>query len=306
MHVLDPLNFFDSCSDGLTLRGHVLDYVPDEDSHIKQFVRTPDGTGLAVVRETAGEAWIVRDLGTVLQRAGRWTEADHVVVLNGGKFTSREVICPNSHASPGHSFATFSTSTCILTLHTTPEVTLPLPSISSLFSLPPRNATPYECIYAITAGPAPSICHVHAVSGETPSLTPISQTTLPLPSPAKFTLPVDPMGWISSRASAGTERDVLLSVGSDGELMFWVPEEKRSGWRCTGKVRTGRKNIRMARCSSAKKTVLSVLFCHMNPQERLILLYSRALRRRGRTYDLGLEGVRILIGIGVCEDFQLI
>jgi hypothetical protein len=87
VHVLEPLDLFDSCSDGLTLRGHVLDYVPDENSHIKRFVRTPDGTGLAVVRETGGEAWIVRDRGTVLQRAGRWTTADHVVVLNGGKFT---------------------------------------------------------------------------------------------------------------------------------------------------------------------------------------------------------------------------
>jgi len=53
------------------------------------------------------------------------------------------------------------------------------------------------------------------------------------------------------------ERDVLLSVGSDGELMFWMPERKRVGWCCTGKVRTGRTNLRMARCSSAKKTVLS-------------------------------------------------
>jgi hypothetical protein len=98
---------------------------------------------------------------------------------------------------------------------------------------------------------------MHAVSGETPSLTLISQTTLPLPSPPAFILPVDPMGWISSRGPTAMERDVLLSIGSDGELMFWVPEGKRVGWRCTGKVRTGRTNLRMARCSSAKKTVLS-------------------------------------------------
>lgn len=65
------------------------------------------------------------------------------------------------------------------------------------------------------------------------------------------------MGWVSSRGPAAVERDVLLSVGSDGEVMFWVPEGKGSGWRCTGSVRTGRKKIRMARCSSAKKTVLS-------------------------------------------------
>jgi hypothetical protein len=86
VHVLEPLKLFDSCCEGPTLCGRILDDVSDEDLHIKRFVRTPDGTGLAVVRETGGEAWIVRDVGTVLQRAGRWTAADYVVVLNGGKF----------------------------------------------------------------------------------------------------------------------------------------------------------------------------------------------------------------------------
>jgi hypothetical protein len=81
------LNFFDSRSDGFTLRDRIREYVSDEDSYIKQFVRTPDGTGLAVVRETGGEAWIVRGLGTALQRAGRWTAADYVVVLDGGEST---------------------------------------------------------------------------------------------------------------------------------------------------------------------------------------------------------------------------
>lgn len=66
------------------------------------------------------------------------------------------------------------------------------------------------------------------------------------------------MGWISSRDTAGMERDVLLSVGRNGELMFWVPDGNGTGWRRTGRVRTGRTSIRMARCSSAKKTVLIV------------------------------------------------
>jgi len=65
------------------------------------------------------------------------------------------------------------------------------------------------------------------------------------------------MGWISSHGPTGTERDVLLSVGGDGDLMFWVPGGKKISWRYTGRVRTGRTNIRMVRCSSAKKTVLS-------------------------------------------------
>ncbi|KAH8998842.1 RAVE protein 1 C terminal-domain-containing protein [Lactarius hatsudake] len=241
VHMLEPLNFFDSRSDGLTLLGRVHDYTTDGEPCIKQFVRTPDGTGLAIVRETGGDAWIVRDHGTSLQRAGKWTTADNVVVLNGGR-----------------SFATFSNATCLLTLHTTPELTLSLPPISSLFSLPSRNSAPYECIYAITADLAPTIFHIHAMSEGLPSLSVISQTALPLPSPVAFILPVDPMGWISSRDTAGMERDVLLSVGRDGELMFWVPDGNGTGWRRTGRLRTGRTSIRMARCSSAKKTVLIV------------------------------------------------
>jgi len=271
VHVLEPLNFFDSCSDGLTLRGRLHDDL-SEDSYIKRFVRTPDGMGLAVVRETGGEAWMVRDLGTVLQRAGRWTEADRVVMLNGGR-----------------SLATFSASTCILTLHTMPELVLPLPSILSLFSLPPRNPASYECIYAVTTSPT-SICHIHAVSGETPSLSLVSQTPLPLPSPAAFVLPVDPMGWISSPTRI--ERDVLLSVGKDGELMFWVPEGEGTGWRCTGRVRTGRSSIRMAQCSSAKKTVLSAFSSLAKSFENIHVLIQSSLARMARNLQSGIQRSR--------------
>jgi hypothetical protein len=95
VYVLEPLNFFDSRSDGLTLQDHIDEYVSDEESYIKQLVRTPDGTGLAVVRERVVEACTVRGHGTVLQRAGRWTAADYVVVLNGGKSTWNEAACQN-------------------------------------------------------------------------------------------------------------------------------------------------------------------------------------------------------------------
>ncbi|KAI0271408.1 WD repeat-containing protein [Gloeopeniophorella convolvens] len=238
VHALEPLSFFDSQPNGLVLRSRVLDYPFLDQSHIRRFVRTPDGAGLAVVRETGGEAWILRDFGTGLQRAGQWSTADHVVVLNGGL-----------------SFATFSNATNILTLHSSPEVTLSLSSASSLFSLPPRKVGLYECIYAITEDPTPVICHIHAISGSSPSLSLVSQTTLPLSSPAVFIIPVDPMGWTSSR---DVEHDVLLSVSEEGELAFWVPDENGKGWRRTGRVRTGKTNISMARCSSAKKTVLIV------------------------------------------------
>lgn len=77
------------------------------------------------------------------------------------------------------------------------------------------------------------------------------------------------MAW----STAGNEKlggasqlhDVLLSVSEEGELAFWVLDEGivngdgadgTSEWRCTGRVRTGRKGFRKARCSSAKKSAL--------------------------------------------------
>ncbi|KAG5220121.1 regulator of (H+)-ATPase in vacuolar membrane [Salix suchowensis] len=56
------------------------------------------------------------------------------------------------------------------------------------------------------------------------------------------------------------KRDALLSISSCGELAFWVTDvatdTEDETWKCTGKVRTGRSNIRTARCSSAKKSAL--------------------------------------------------
>ena len=104
-------------------------------------------------------------------------------------------------------------------------------------------------------------------------------------------LPVDPMAWVGQiglgKRGASQEHDVLLSVSDDGELAFWVPEDDlgihaktanglcatalnetaTSAWTCTGKVRTGRKGLTLARCSSAKKSVLGRSLC--SSHERL-------------------------------------
>lgn len=70
--------------------------------------------------------------------------------------------------------------------------------------------------------------------------------------------------------------DALVSVSEDGHLEFWIPAIEhnahvsssvtkstsvadgtgRVGWTCTGGIRTGRTGIRLARCSSAKKTAI--------------------------------------------------
>jgi len=101
----------------------------------------------------------------------------------------------------------------------------------------------------------------------------------------KFIIPVDPMGWTDLYHTRTTtpnqaQVDALLSVNEDGDLAFWAPEDQpspsnsrpdsrskarevnpipkqsRSFWQCTGTVRTGRKGLRVAACSSTKKSVL--------------------------------------------------
>lgn len=107
----------------------------------------------------------------------------------------------------------------------------------------------------------------------------------------KFIIPVDPMGWTDlyhtrTAASNRAQVDVLLSVNEDGELGFWAPEGQpsppssrsdssskareevdpipkpsQSFWKRTGTVRTGRNGLRIAACSSTKKSVLGTYRC---------------------------------------------
>lgn len=153
-------------------------------------------------------------------------------------------------------FATFSKSEGILTLYSTPPSCLHIPTVDSLFSMPRKGGQ--GSIFGIT--PDFSIVHIYVViTGDKRTLLLHSQNSLPLTSPPKMILPVDPMAWRSNNLRA--EHDVLLSVSALGELAFWIPEgglnTTAPQWRCTGEVRTGRNGISMARCSSAKKTALS-------------------------------------------------
>ncbi|OAX44398.1 hypothetical protein K503DRAFT_383768 [Rhizopogon vinicolor AM-OR11-026] len=233
---VSPLAFFDGKSSGLRLIAQGLDRVPQEESKVRRLVRTPAGRGVAVVRADGGEVWRVVEGGSQLARERRWSHADHVVVLDGGKLV-----------------ATYSSETSILTLHSEPISTLTVPSIIALFSAPSKTA--HECIVGLSSDS--SIIHIHVDNIPNPTLRLHSHNTLPLSQPPKLILPVDPMSW--SREDSLEEHDTLLSISDDGEFSFWIPEEgTSSGWRCTGKVKTGRKNFALARCSSAKKSALVV------------------------------------------------
>lgn len=233
---VSPLAFFDGQSAGLHLNAKGLDRVPHEESKIRRLVRTPAGRGVAVVRADGGEVWRVIEGGSQLTRGKRWSNADHVVVLDGGRL-----------------LATYSSETSVLTLHSKPISTLTVPSITNLFSAPSKTA--HECIVGLTSDS--SIVYIYIDSNPNPVLRLHSQNNLPLAQPPKLIIPVDPMSW--SRDSSLEEHDTLLSISDDGELSFWIAEEgTSSGWKCTGKVKTGRKNFSLASCSSAKKSVLVV------------------------------------------------
>jgi len=87
-------------------------------------------------------------------------------------------------------------------------------------------------------------------------------------------LPVDPMAWSVEKKWPGSggsgvgssgSSDVLLSVSEEGELAFWALDEEAAAaeeepWRCTERVKTGRKGFRTARCSSVKKSALGMRF----------------------------------------------
>jgi len=122
------------------------------------------------------------------------------------------------------------------------------------------------------------------------SLELMSVTRLPPgdhePPNLKFIIPVDPMGWTDLYHTRTTtpnqaQVDALLSVNEGGDLAFWAPEDQpspsssrsdsrskareevdsitkpsQSFWKCTGTVQTGRKGLRIAACSSTKKSVL--------------------------------------------------
>lgn len=288
-YALAPLPFFDARADGLTLLAHGADPPAALTADVRnagrrellRFVRTPEGEGVtALYADGSGQTWRVltggRGREMTLERRGGWGPADdpdakvdRVVVLDRGR-----------------AFVTYSSASSRLTLHTTPPCTLTVPPLVSLFSLtspsssalPPYPA-PASSATLVGVGADHSIYVYTTTLAPSPALCLQSHSSLPLSTPPEIIVPVDPMAWSGSYASgAGVEaHDVLLSISADGELAFWVLEglpqsaalgtnghtkskasDKIATWRCTGRVRTGKKGFSRAVCSSAKKSVLVV------------------------------------------------
>lgn len=83
-----------------------------------------------------------------------------------------------------------------------------------------------------------------------------------------FVMSVDPMGWHESVIDWKERRplqDMLVVVNKDGLLSYWTPRldedgastaEGREPWVRTGTVKTAKKDVLLARCSSRKKTAM--------------------------------------------------
>jgi len=78
--------FFGAQSHGLQLNSLCLEPIPEEESEMVRFIRTPEGKGVGALRVGGGgEIWQIRERGTKLIRSGSWGQADFVVVLAHGQ-----------------------------------------------------------------------------------------------------------------------------------------------------------------------------------------------------------------------------
>jgi hypothetical protein len=244
-YVLNPPLFFDGQEGGLTFVARGPDSHKCSSSNILTFTRSPEGRGLAVVREDAIETWHIRAGSHEMRYIHCWPSADRVIVLEFGK----RVVLYDVQAST-------------LTLRSkTASASVNVPPLVSLFSLlPTRTHVP---IIGVTADKA--IVHIHASLADAPepTITLQYQTNLPLDHPPKSIVAVDPMAWSYTNVyERDRDHDVLLSISEEGELAFWRFDEHAfpaAAWSCTGKVRTGKGGFRLASCSSNKKSVLGML-----------------------------------------------
>lgn len=222
------------------------DFNESETSKILRFVRTPEGSGLAIVREHFVEAWNVHSRTGNMKCLGRWQSADLVTVLNRGR-----CIALYSEAEQASTLTVHYCSSPI------PSKSITVPQLISLFCLPSGSST--SIIGVTFSYDIVRIC-IHPNDSARASsfeLTSLAPTRLPTSDDLSLVLPVDPMAW-SNVTDPGREHDTLLSVSKNGDLAFWLFDEDddRSQWKCTGRVKTGKSGYRLARCSSAKKTAL--------------------------------------------------
>ncbi|KAF9455073.1 hypothetical protein P691DRAFT_770160 [Macrolepiota fuliginosa MF-IS2] len=207
-----------SAASGLELVAKGMNRVKNEEKEIVRFVRTSEGHGVGVIRAgRVGEVWRLADWGEErgrLVHAGNFEDTDFVVVLD-----------------QGYSFATYSSTNNLLTLHTKthPPSTLSVPKLESLFTYPtPTSTAAYttntlyssftsESIFGITSDFY--IIHVR-IKAKTGALVLHSRDQLPiLPK-----LPSTTNGCANTAASSSSSSSEELRTPTDA-----TPEPSLSG-----------------------------------------------------------------------------
>ncbi|CAE6540684.1 unnamed protein product [Rhizoctonia solani] len=239
---VSPLSFFDAQADGVRVtsaeqagRGSL--------GPIKSFMRTASGLAFGVCYENGGgEIWRRHpDRGIV--RMGRWPSGHISVVFNEGR-----------------GVASYNKSTQKLVIYHLPSNTtssVDIPDIDSLIVLKDWDAR--ASILAVTSHR--SVIQVYC-SLPTDLASMRLDTLGPIPFPSSSSknnpaliLPVDPMGWSFTPDPIQEAHDSLLSISHSGVLAFWTLTGDGE-WRATGQVHTQRASIKLAKCSTAKKSAL--------------------------------------------------
>lgn len=212
---------------------------------IEGFVRTASGMAFGVCyKDGGGEVW-KRHPGYGIVRVGRWPSGDISVIFDGG-----------------HAVAAYVKNTSQLTIYHLPSNTaqsLEIPGIDSLVMLS------YTSIRASLLAVATdfSVTQIHCTLPSQYSgmrLNLLGPTSFPAPTPGDvptMILPVDPMGWSFAAEDSQEMHVSLLSISKTGVLAFWTISDDGQ-WRATGQVHTQRTGIKLARCSTAKKSALVV------------------------------------------------
>ncbi len=287
-HELLPLPFVDGDERSIRRIARGARETAESTFPIIGFTRTPDGSAVASLRSNGGGEIYLRDrLGRVTS-TGSWEGVGSIALFDGGMHSSTSIRCsPLNLLDAGSSIVIYHDS--VLTVHTFSKGSSTVLESLSTSHTPPSQPSliilpSHSLITPILSITPTSITTFHLQRGESSTLTLHSISCLPLPSNPDFILPVDsitrahglpeassispsspslsptiPLAPALNQSEMELEHDVLVSV-LDGHLAFWMPDkDTRSGWRCTGSVNTNRKNIRMARCSSVKKTAIGNL-----------------------------------------------
>ncbi|KEP50346.1 RAVE protein 1 carboxy-terminal protein [Rhizoctonia solani 123E] len=241
---VSPLSFFDAQVNGVQVSS-VEQAGCGSLGPIKSFVRTASGLAFGICyKNGGGEVWRRHpDRGIV--RMGRWSSGHISVVFNEGR-----------------AVASYNKSTQKLVIFHLPSdstSSVDLPDIDSLIVL--KDWDVRASILAVT--PHRSVIQIHCTWPA--DHIPMRLNTLgPTPFPSSSSkdnpaliLPVDPMGWSFTPDLVQGVHDSLLTISHSGVLAFWTLTGDGE-WRATGRVHTQRASIKLAKCSTAKKSALVV------------------------------------------------